>query len=104
TRDPRLRPLSRSRPQRALREYRAGSGGMTFSIAGRCAATGMFGVAIATSSVCVGARCPHARAGIGAVATQNVTDPDLGPLLLDEMAQGHSARDAIALVAAGRRD
>jgi uncharacterized Ntn-hydrolase superfamily protein len=75
---------------------------MTFSIAGRCAATGMFGVAIATSSICVGARCPHARSGVGAVATQNVTDPELGPLLLDEMSQGHSARDAIARVTAGR--
>jgi uncharacterized Ntn-hydrolase superfamily protein len=77
---------------------------MTFSIAGRCAATGMFGVAIATSSICVGARCPHARAGVGAVATPNVPDPDLGPLLLDEMAAGHSPRDAIVRVTAGRRD
>ena len=75
---------------------------MTFSIAGRCAATGMFGVAIATSSIAVGARCPHARAYVGAVATQNVTDPNLGPLVLDEMEEGHSARDAIARVTAGR--
>ncbi|MGH6875044.1 MAG: DUF1028 domain-containing protein, partial [Aestuariivirgaceae bacterium] len=43
---------------------------MTFSIAGRCARTGAFGIAIATSSIAVGARCPHARAGVGAVATQ----------------------------------
>jgi uncharacterized Ntn-hydrolase superfamily protein len=75
---------------------------MTFSIAGRCAATGMFGVAITTSSIAVGARCPHARARVGAVATQNVTDPNLGPLVLDEMEGGHSARDAIARVTAGR--
>src|SRR5205823_2378420 len=75
---------------------------MTFSIAGRCAATGMFGVAITTSSIAVGARCPHARAQVGAVATQNVTDPNLGPLVLDEMEEGHSARDAIARVTAGR--
>lgn len=68
---------------------------MTFSIAGRCAKTGAFGVAITTSSICVGARCPHARAGAGAVATQNVTDPNLGPMLLDLMAQGKSARDSI---------
>ncbi|MDG2406091.1 MAG: DUF1028 domain-containing protein, partial [Paracoccaceae bacterium] len=27
---------------------------MTFSIVGRCARTGMFGVAITTSSICVG--------------------------------------------------
>lgn len=68
---------------------------MTFSIAGRCARSGAFGVAITTSSIAVGARCPHGRAGVGAVATQNVTDPGLGPMLLDLMAQGLSARDSI---------
>ena len=68
---------------------------MTFSIAGRCAKSGSFGVAITTSSIAVGARCPHARSGVGAVATQNVTDPNLGPLLLDLMSQGLSARDSI---------
>lgn len=75
---------------------------MTFSISGRCARTGMFGVAITTSSICVGARCPHARAGVGAVATQNVTDPNLGTLVLDAMAQGHSAQDAIAHIVKDR--
>ena len=68
---------------------------MTFSIAGRCAKSGAFGIAITTSSIAVGARCPHARAGVGAVATQNVTDPNLGPMLLDLMSQGLSARDSI---------
>jgi uncharacterized Ntn-hydrolase superfamily protein len=75
---------------------------MTFSIAGRCARSGAFGVAITTSSIAVGARCPHARSGVGAVATQNVTDPNLGPLLLDLMAQGLSARDAIDSIIRGR--
>jgi uncharacterized Ntn-hydrolase superfamily protein len=75
---------------------------MTFSIAGRCARTGMFGVAITTSSICVGARCPHARSGVGAVSTQNVTDPDLARLVLDEMEAGHSARDAIERVTEDR--
>lgn len=68
---------------------------MTFSIAGRCSRSGAFGVAITTSSIAVGARCPHARAGVGAVATQNITDPNLGPMLLDLMSQGMSARDSI---------
>ena len=58
---------------------------MTFSIAGRCARTGMFGVAISTSSIAVGARCPWVRAGVGAVATQNVTLPALGSQILDHM-------------------
>jgi len=75
---------------------------MTFSIIGRCERTGMFGVAITTSSICVGARCPHARAGVGAVATQNVTDPNLGPLILDQLQQGDDARSALANVMSGR--
>ena len=77
---------------------------MTFSIAGHCARTGMFGVAITTSSICVGSRCPHARAGVGAVATQNVTDPHLATLVLDRMQEGHDAASAIAKVVAGREN
>ena len=68
---------------------------MTFSLSGRCARTGAFGVAIGTSSIAVGARCAHARAGVGAAASQNVTDPALGVLLLDLMERGLSARAAI---------
>lgn len=68
---------------------------MTFSIIGRCARTDMFGVAITTSSISVGARCPHVRAGVGAVATQNVTNPDLGPQILDTMSNGMNADDAL---------
>jgi uncharacterized Ntn-hydrolase superfamily protein len=75
---------------------------MTFSIAARCARTGAFGVAIATSSIAVGARCPHARSGVGAVSTQNVTDPALGPLLLDLMRAGLAAPEAIAKAVEGR--
>ncbi|MGI9521195.1 MAG: DUF1028 domain-containing protein [Hyphomicrobiaceae bacterium] len=71
---------------------------MTFSLVARCARTGMFGVAIATSSICVGARCSHARAGVGAVATQNVTDPLLGTLVLDELEAGSSAVEAVEAV------
>ncbi len=75
---------------------------MTFSIAGRCARTGQFGVAITTSSISVGSRCPHARAGVGAVATQNVTDPHLATLVLDAMEAGQSASDAVAGVVKNR--
>jgi len=69
---------------------------MTFSLVARCARTGMFGVAISSSSPAVAARCAYARAGVGAVASQNVTDPTLGPLALDLMEGGMSATDAIA--------
>jgi uncharacterized Ntn-hydrolase superfamily protein len=64
---------------------------VTFSIVGRCAKTGMLGMAVSSSSPAVAARCAHARAGVGAVASQNVTDPALGHLGLDLMARGMSA-------------
>lgn len=68
---------------------------MTFSLVARCAKTGMFGVAISSSSPAVAARCSYARAKVGAVASQNVTDPTLGPLTLDLMQKGLSAEQAI---------
>ena len=71
---------------------------MTFSLVARCAETGMFGVAIASSSPAVAARCSYARAGVGAVASQNVTDPTLGSLALDLMESGLSADATIAEV------
>jgi uncharacterized Ntn-hydrolase superfamily protein len=68
---------------------------MTFSIVARCTATGAFGVTVASSSPAVAARCAYARSGVGAVASQNVTDPTLGPRSLDLMALGASAEQAI---------
>lgn len=76
---------------------------MTFSLVARCAETGMFGVAISSSSPAVAARCAYARAGVGAVASQNVTDPTLGPLTLDLMEGGMSAPEAVAEVRARGR-
>lgn len=69
---------------------------MTFSIVARCATTGAFGVAVASSSPAVAARCAYARSGVGAVASQNVTDPTLGPRGLDLMVLGASAEQAVA--------
>lgn len=71
---------------------------MTFSIAARCAETGMFGIAIASSSPAVASRCAWARAGVGVVATQNVTDPTLGDRGLDLMALGASAPTALGVI------
>ncbi len=75
---------------------------MTFSIAARCPDTGMFGLAIASSSPAVAARCAHARAGIGVVATQNITDPALGPLALRLMEDGASAQQALHIITGSR--
>ncbi|WP_118133234.1 DUF1028 domain-containing protein [Oceanicella sp. SM1341] len=72
---------------------------MTFSITARCAETGMFGTAVSSSSPAVAARCAYARAGVGAVASQNVTDPTLGPRALDLLAAGATAAEAVAILA-----
>jgi uncharacterized Ntn-hydrolase superfamily protein len=64
---------------------------MTFSVVARCTETGMFGVAVSSSSPAVGARCSFARAGIGAVASQNVTDPRLGTRALELLSFGADA-------------
>jgi uncharacterized Ntn-hydrolase superfamily protein len=71
---------------------------MTFSIVARCAETGMFGVAIASSSPAVAARCAYAQAGAGAVASQNVTDPRLGAGGLALLAAGASAEETLAVL------
>ena len=75
---------------------------MTFSITGHCARTGMVGVAVTTSSICVGSRCPHARAGVGAVAIQNVTDPTLAVRVFERLEAGATATEAVAAVMDGR--
>jgi uncharacterized Ntn-hydrolase superfamily protein len=73
---------------------------MTFSILGRCGRTGRLGIAISSSSPAVAARCAYVRAGVGVAASQNVTDPRLGPQLLDALASGVSADGAVGRVAA----
>jgi uncharacterized Ntn-hydrolase superfamily protein len=79
---------------------------VTFSLIGRCARTGQIGCAVSTSNIAVGTRVPFARAGAGAVLTQNRTDPRLGPRGLDLLASGCSADETLrALIAStGARD
>jgi len=76
---------------------------MTFSLIARCAGTGQFGMVISSSSPAVAARCAHVRAGVGVVASQNITDPGLGPEVLHHLAQGKSAAAALAAVTTGRQ-
>lgn len=72
---------------------------MTFAIVARCAATGGFGVAVASSSPAVAARCAWVEAGVGAATSQNVTDPRLGPQALRLMREGATAAEAAAILA-----
>jgi uncharacterized Ntn-hydrolase superfamily protein len=67
----------------------------TFSIVARCARSGELGVAVSTKVPCVGSLCPYARSGVGAVATQAWVNPYLGPRVLDALARGLSAQDAM---------
>ena len=76
---------------------------MTFSLIARCAKTGQFGMVISSSSPAVAARCAHVRAGVGAVASQNITDPALGRLLLDALVQKRPADQALASVIKDRQ-
>lgn len=68
---------------------------MTFSIVARDARTGSIGVATATAGVAVGALVPYAQAGVGAVATQAMTNPYLGIDGVTHLAT-MSAEDALA--------
>jgi uncharacterized Ntn-hydrolase superfamily protein len=68
---------------------------MTFSISGYCKKTGMVGVAITSSSICVTSRCSWVRSGVGAAVTQNITDPSLGNLMLDYLDEGLTSKEVI---------
>jgi len=73
---------------------------VTLSLVGCCGHTGMVGAIVASSSPAVASRCAWARARVGAACSQNITDPSLGPALLDRIAAGASAADAMAAVTA----
>jgi len=67
---------------------------MTWSIVARDPG-GAFGIAIASRFFAVGMLCPHARSGVGAVSTQALVNPHYGPLGLDFLSRGLSAREAV---------
>jgi uncharacterized Ntn-hydrolase superfamily protein len=68
---------------------------MTFSLVARDFTTGAFGIVVCSSSPAVASRCAHARATVGVVASQNVTNPALGPRVLDSLAGGSDADTAL---------
>ena len=73
---------------------------MTFSLIACCSETGQFGAVISSSSISVGSRCPWARSKVGAVSTQNVTLPSIGPMVLDALAQNRNAPESLESVMA----
>jgi uncharacterized Ntn-hydrolase superfamily protein len=67
----------------------------TFSIAARCARTGMLGAAVSTAVPGVGALCPFVGAGVGAVCTQSWVNPYLGIDGVRLMGEGKTAQQAL---------
>jgi uncharacterized Ntn-hydrolase superfamily protein len=67
---------------------------VTFSIVARDPETGDLGIAVASKFLAVGAVVPHARAGVGAVATQSAANVLYGRDGLALLADGVSAEDA----------
>ena len=68
---------------------------MTFSLVARDRASGAFGIVVCSSSPAVASRCAHPRSNVGVVASQNVTNPALGPRVLDSLAGGSDADAAL---------
>lgn len=71
---------------------------MTFSLIARCPDTGRFGVAAATAMPAVGKLLTHAKAGIGAVATQARLNPYLGIDGLHLLENGRPAREVMEIL------
>jgi uncharacterized Ntn-hydrolase superfamily protein len=67
---------------------------MTWSIIARDA-SGAFGVAIATRFFAVGALCPHAESGVGALSTQALVNPYYGKHGLDLLRAGVPAPEVV---------
>lgn len=74
---------------------------MTYSLVARDPVTRELGVAVQSHWFSVGAVVTHARAGVGAVATQSVPDPTHGSRLLDLLAGGASPGEALDAVHEG---
>ena len=68
---------------------------MTFSIVARDPASGALGIATATAGPAVGALVVHGAAGVGAIATQAMTNPLYGISGLDYLRQGLSAAQTL---------
>jgi uncharacterized Ntn-hydrolase superfamily protein len=71
---------------------------MTWSIVARDSG-GAFGVAVASRFFAVGAHCPHARSGIGALCTQALVNPHFGPQGLEALDSGLAPAEAVMRLA-----
>src|SRR5438552_8982249 len=70
-------------------------GRMTWSLIARDPASGAFGIAVATKNFAVGCRVPHIASGIGAVATQALSNPFYGVNGVKLLREGKSASEVV---------
>ena len=77
---------------------------MTFSIIAHDVATGQVGIAVASKTLATGARVPHIRTGVGAIASQARVNKAYGPRGLALLAAGASAADTVGLLTAADED
>lgn len=70
----------------------------TFSILAISRSKEFMGVAVASGSTSVGNRVPHAKPGVGVIATQAYTNVDYGIMGLKLMADGFSPKEALTLL------
>lgn len=73
---------------------------MTFSIVARDSENGDLGVAVASKFLAAGSVVSHARAGVGAIATQALANFSYGPQGLDLLAKGLTAQATVDLLTA----
>ncbi len=73
----------------------------TFSIIARCQKTAQLGVCTATGAPSVRDRVPFVEAGVGAVATQALTEPSYGVKGLKLLKQGIRPQDALEALLKG---
>jgi uncharacterized Ntn-hydrolase superfamily protein len=77
---------------------------MTFSIIAHDLPTGQVGIAVASKTLATGARVPHIRTGVGAIASQARVNRAYGPRGLTLLAAGASAADTVRLLVAADGD
>ena len=73
---------------------------MTWSLVARDT-SGAFGVVVASRFFAVGALCPHAASGIGALSTQALVNPLYAPAALEAMARNEDPADVVHVLARG---
>ena len=74
---------------------------MTYSIVAHDHKSKEFGVGVQTHQPSVGSVVPWVRAGVGALATQSLTNISFGPLGIEMLAAGRSAEKTLAALLAG---